>query len=273
MPGESIQYPEPQEQSEHQHQCQCKNTPTIIEGMITGIVSREVAAAFKNALEQAGKYADEVYSKAFDMFKKEVVAHEVGQAVADAKNAANAESIREIEHKFNMHNLIQTVSVLPSAMTATRNQIMEKRQTMRTVRQSLSDADLTVKEEEAALLADIIAEINPGTGKPMFSNDKARQAELMVRKKADPNYLSALSIYNAAKQQADFLEDDIYTLESKLKGAEAEFQGVCKVLGAVTAEMNIYAQICGFNETHLAPSVGFSESKESKDTENEKGAW
>lgn len=278
MPEENVQYQVFEENKENpKHECQCHNAkaPTI-EGLITGLVSQEVAAQFKTALEQAGKYADEVYSKAFDLFKKEVVTLEVGKAVAEAKNAANTESIKEIERKFHLNNLIETVEKIPREMTTIRTHIAEKRQTMRTVRQSLADAELAMKEAEASLLADIMAETNPATNKPMFSNDKARQAELMARKKIDGDYHYAMSNYNSVKEQADALEDDVYALDIRLKEAEMEFQGVCKVLGAITAEMNIYAQVCGFNVTYLAPSVGFSVGNaQSNDTdvENEKGAW
>lgn len=246
-------------------ECQCSNhTPPTIENLISDMVSREVAMQFKAALEQAGKYAEEVYREAFELFKKEVVAHEVKKAVVEAREAADMEAARKIERKFNLDNLIETVKSLPRVMGDIRSQIADKRQLQRNVRQALADAELTIKEAEASLLADITAEVNPATGKPMYSNDKARQAEMMARKKTDPDYLAAVENYNAVKQQFDTLDDEIFDLDTKLKEAEAEFQGACKVLGAIIAEMNIFAQTA---------KLGFNEIAAQENNNSEKGAW
>lgn len=238
--------------------------PITIEWLIANMVSREVAEKFDQKMETLTKVLDDVYQQAFEFFKKQVIAQEVQAAVAEARKAADLEAAKEIQRKFNLDNLIEAVKSLPRVMGDIRSQIADKRQLQRNVRQALADAELVVKEAEASLLTDIIAEVNPATGKPMYSNDKARQAELMARKKTDPDYLAAASNLNAVKQQADTLDDEVFALDTKLKEAEAEFQGACKVLEAVTAEMNIFAAVCGNNVKTLAAEVGYTEIKDGK---------
>lgn len=281
---ETIEYNIPHSMSKAAALEEDPKKPITIEWLISNMVSREVAEKFDQKIETLTKVLDEVYQQAFEFFKKQVIAREVQAAVAEAREAANMEAAREIERKFNLDNLIETIKSLPREITGIREQIAEKRQAQRTVRQSMADAELAVKEAEASLLADITAETNPATGKPMYSNDKARQAELMARKKTDPDYLAAVANHNSVKEQVNTLEDEIFSLDTKLKEIEAEFQGACKVLGAVTAEMNIFAQICG-NNVRTLTAVGFIENDEktcsmgytvgtkSKENNTEEGAW
>lgn len=184
---------------------------------------------------KAGEVADAV---------KAAVEIAVSQAVADGKRAANMDSFKEVQKRYNVGLKYGDINELIDLIDETREKILSKRQTLRTVRQSMDNASLAMKEAEANILADITSEVTD-TGKPAYSNDKARQAELMVRKGEDDDYLAAAQQYISIRQQAEALEDEVSSLDSDLKTAEMQFHAECKSLEAMTAEMNIYAAALG----------------------------
>ncbi len=64
--------------------------------------------------------------------------------------------------------------------------IKKQKAILRDLRENLKNASQTMAILEADLATEIAAEIDPNTGKYKFSNDKARQAELVRRKMQDP---------------------------------------------------------------------------------------
>ncbi|HYH04797.1 MAG TPA: hypothetical protein VEC37_17030, partial [Bacillota bacterium] len=200
--------------------------------LITGEVGRQIGECMALVKEQ---FSD-VIGTQLDALKAGEVADAVKAAVADARRIANMDSFKEVKKRYNVGLKYEDINNLIEDMANAREKILSKRQILRTVRQSMADADLTVKEAEAGLLADIMTEVNNSTGKPLFSNDKARQAELMVRKREDENYLAFASQYRTTKEQMEALEDEIYSLDGDLKTAEMQFHAECKSLEAMTAE-------------------------------------
>lgn len=230
--------------------------------LITGEVGRQIGECMALTKEQlsdvigtqldalkAGEVADAV---------KAAVEIAVSQAVADGKRAANMDSFKEVQKRYNVGLKYGDINELIDLIDETREKILSRRQTLRTVRQALADADLDLKEAEAGLLSDIMAEVNDSTGKPLFSNDKARQAELMVRKKEDANYYVIAQQYKVVRDQAEALEDEVSSLDSDLKSAEMQFHAECKSLEAMTAEMNIYAAALGAGASATIGSVSGS---------------
>lgn len=234
-----------------------------INDLIALMVSAETVKQFKNAnsvIEEWLKQADEtiinhllkikeeasdIIAAQFDALKANEIAQAVKEAVAEAKAAANMETFNKIIAQYSRGEIISRIDDLVAENRNLRNSINSKRQTLRSVRQSLADAELALKEAEAGLLADIMAETIPGSDKPRFSNDKARQAELMARKKTDPDYLAAANQHKAVREQVEALEDEIYSLEADLKTTEMQFWAECRVLESLTAEMNILAAVVG----------------------------
>lgn len=211
----------------------------------------------------------------FNMLISNLVRKEVASQLENLKKYFEEvciEAFNQITNTFKIEELKSKLLLLPSKMASIREKISEERSGLRAARQMLADAELNVKETEAAIMADIIAEVNPSTGKPKFSNDKARQAELMARKKTDPDYLAAVERLNDIKSRVEAFEDEIYSLDSQLKELETEFMGTSKVLEAVTAEMNIYAQMIGNNVKNL-PSLVEISTEEADQNNQEKGAW
>ena len=61
-------------------------------------------------------------------------------------------------------------------------EIRAKKAELETARRILKEAQTTLQELEATMIAAIAAEVNPNTGKAAFSNAEARGAELIGRK-------------------------------------------------------------------------------------------
>jgi hypothetical protein len=224
-------------------------TPPTINDLIFQMVNGQVSSAVTEQMALLKERVSDVVAASLDAYKSDVmacaIAREVGTAVAEAKVAANMETLQKIQTQYNRAEAMSAIDNLVIENRVIRNNINSKRTTLRTVRQSLADVDLAVKEAEAALLADIMAETLSNSDKPKFSNDKARQAELMARKKVDADYLSAAQQYKAVREQVEALEDELSSLDAELKTAEMQFHAECKSLESMTAEMNIYAAALG----------------------------
>lgn len=57
--------------------------------------------------------------------------------------------------------------------------------------QVVKDKKAELMQEEAILASMIASELDPKTGKAAFSNQAARDAELIIRKKNSPQYMEA----------------------------------------------------------------------------------
>lgn len=179
------------------------------------------------------------------------------------------ESLRESINKcFNSPSLKELsceINLLPAAIRLHREEVSKKRIAQRTLRQSLADAELALKEAEAALLSDITAEINPLTNKSAYSNDKARQAELMARKKTDPDYLAAANNYRAIMDQCNAIEDEILSLEAGLEQKRNELTSLAKQCELITAETFLLQAIILHG--------GSQGSGNLNNNQHEKGVW
>lgn len=193
--------------------------------------------------------------------------------VAKQYKAVNEQVLAQISHYFPLRDLDAQIFTLPDAIRSLREKIIMKRQTLRTIRQVLTDREQELKEAEAGLLADIIAEILE-SGKPQFSNDKARSAELMRRKKVDPDYQGTLYALQDARSEAENLEDAITSLEAEVKTKEMEFQGALRLLENINQEMAIFAALSGAGGGGGCGCKGHSEPAHSnKQGINEEGSW
>lgn len=213
--------------------------------LITGEVGRQIGECMTLVKEQLS----DVIGTQLDALKAGEVADAVKAAVetavADGKRVANMDSFKEVQQKYNIGRKHNEINELIECIEEIRGDILTQNKTLRTVRQSLYDAEFAMKEAETNLLADIAAEVIQGTDKAKFSNDKARQAELAARKKTDPDYLAAVEAYKNIKVQYEGVEDEISDLTILKKKYKAQFEAECRTLEAMTAEMNIYAAALG----------------------------
>ncbi len=166
--------------------------------------------------------------------------------------------------KFRPREIRVAINNLVTEAASLRRESLLKRQALRSARQTLADAEMALKETEVGLLADIMSETAPGSDKPRFSNDRARQAALLAKKKTDPDWLAAVSQYKAAREQAESLDDEVSSLEAELKTVEMRFWAECRVLESLTAEMNISAAALGTIRTPPKMATGPSSAKSQK---------
>ena len=201
------------------------------------VVSQDLEA-MKQAIEQACKTTLEEGRKTADSLSSLFVV---------AFKNKTSELINEKLKQSGIEILREKVSAIPRRIMVSRDAIDEKRQALRTTRQSLSDAEQSVKEAEAALMAEIAGESFDGalSGKPKFSNDKARGAELIKRKREDRDYLAAYQTYQGVKRQVEEAENELATYDTELKCLENEFTAAVAQLKSVTAEIGFYAAALG----------------------------
>lgn len=170
---------------------------------------------------------------------------ELPSQIAEQFKTVTVQLVDDFIQRSQVSILRQKVSAIPNRIMVSRQAIDEKRQALRTTRQSLSDAEQSVKESEAALMAEIAGEVDTVSGKPKFSNDKARGAELIKRKREDHDYLAAYQAYQGVKQQVEEAENELATHDTELKCLEYEFQAAVAQLKSVTAEIGFYVAALG----------------------------
>lgn len=237
------------EQLEQPQECQCNNkngesNQLSLDTYIAGLVSREIAKQLTGAIDELN-------------YKFNEAMQTLSLTVTETQIQANFKSINIIQEKFNTQKWRDKIRELPIEISGFRSKIHTRRTELRSMKQSLADAELALKEAEASLLIDVTDAVD-AAGKKLFSNDKTRQAELLKRKKTDTDYLAATQHHNYIKSNVESMEDSIYELENELKTLEAEFAGACKILESMTAEMQIYAQMCGYNVLPALESTDIS---------------
>ncbi len=93
-------------------------------------------------------------------------------------------------------------------------------------RKMLVKKEERIKNWEIKQLADISAELDD-KGKPLYSNETKRQAELLARKTKDQIVQENLSCVEFFKQEIAELEIEIACLESLQKN----YRAICRILG------------------------------------------
>jgi len=94
---------------------------------------------------------------------------------------------------------------------------MEAKKVLAAARGDFKDAESEREQEEAILMAAISAEVDPNTGKAAFSNDKARQAELIVRKKLSPEYQEVEAAVTEAEREVNSAQFELERLQDEYK--------------------------------------------------------
>ena len=95
--------------------------------------------------------------------------------------------------------------------------IREQKEKLEAARRALKEAQATVNELEAEMIALIAAEKDPNSGKAVFSNAEARAAELTRRKANDPSYRSAALAVRAAEEEVSAAQFDLERLQDEFR--------------------------------------------------------
>jgi len=95
--------------------------------------------------------------------------------------------------------------------------IREQKEKCETARRLLKEAQTTLQELEAEMVAAIAAEVNPNTGKAAFSNAEARAAELIRRKANNLTYRSAALAVKSAEEEVNAAQFDLERLYDEFR--------------------------------------------------------
>jgi len=85
----------------------------------------------------------------------------------------------------------------------------------------IEDNKLEMKKIELAMQSSILTAVNPATGKPLFSNEMLREAELFKRKNEDIKYQIMLKEYNLLRKEQVELMIELDSLKNKLTTLKA----------------------------------------------------
>ena len=143
----------------------------------------------------------------------------------------------------------QLTSELPATITSVKAKIRERREVYQEAEQARA---LT----EAGLMTDISAEVDPNTGKAAYSNEKARAAELLVRKAKDEDYQLAEQGARAARWAYETAQDELDELFTRNRNYLA-------ALNVIAAELNLIAAYEGQDAMQEIRISGLSQDEAS----------
>ena len=110
-----------------------------------------------------------------------------------------AKSIPELLAEYETRLLKDKLMEFPA-------RLRRKKEELAGARRYLVDVQVARNEEEALIKTIIAAEMNPDTGKPMFTNAEARAAELINRKKSSSEYQLAEKVCSDAEAAVNTLQ-------------------------------------------------------------------
>jgi chromosome segregation ATPase len=114
------------------------------------------------------------------------------------------------------------------------DKIKAQKAQVRDLKQAFNDIDADRANRELELLADITDETDPGTSKAKYSNEKARQAELVKRCRADQDYIAAAKRSREAETALNQAQDELDMLENKYRSCRYRAE-------VVAAELRFWA--------------------------------
>ncbi|MGE4274080.1 MAG: hypothetical protein AB7E31_14660 [Desulfitobacterium sp.] len=149
------------------------------------------------------------------------------ETVTDGVYDAIQLSRKELEIQLDVENFTKNIVTIPE-------KIRIQQEVLKEARTAFESAKSNIVNAESMLMSIITAETNEA-GKPLYSNDKARQAELEIRKKMDWEYREAWEPYKAA---LDEMENAQFLLE-QLQNEFKAYQVVGNVLAARMSLMRL----------------------------------
>lgn len=119
--------------------------------------------------------------------------------------------------KQSSADVIQELGIEPlcNKLLAIPEQIRELQDQMAEAQKEVEKVKGDVELEKSTITAAVISETN-GNGKPVFSNEKARSAEITRRMAVDQDYLAAKEALAKAEEQVANLKFDIDRLYSEM---------------------------------------------------------
>jgi len=134
---------------------------------------------------------------------------------------------------YNTENLRHSLMEYPK-------RIREARQAVNQARKAYKDAELERATAEAEMIL-LISNETDEKGKPRFSNQEARNAELIRRKATDPNYLELANKVAEAEAALNEAQDQLQQLLD-------EYQSLRYMSRLVIAEMSVISALAALDE-------------------------
>lgn len=126
-----------------------------------------------------------------------------------------------------------SVERVVESLLAAREHVAERRSTVRAAREKVQRLERAVKELEAEMVLEIAFETG-ANGKPRFSNESLREAELTRRKARDPQYRDLEAALLNAKRELQEAEDGLADALDEFRA----WQIVAKLRAAEMASLN-----------------------------------
>ncbi len=114
------------------------------------------------------------------------------------------------------------------------DKIRSQKAKVRDLKQAFADIDADRAGRELEILAEITDETDPATNKAKYSNEKARQAELVKRCRADQHYIPAAKRSREAETAVNQAQDELDLLENKYRSCRYRAE-------VVAAELRFWA--------------------------------
>ncbi|HHY27189.1 MAG TPA: hypothetical protein GX523_10700 [Desulfitobacterium dehalogenans] len=136
-------------------------------------------------------------------------------------------SQKKVDEQLDVAGFKANIMALPEKIRIQQEKAKEASDAFEVVKGNLVNA-------ESMLMSIITAETNEA-GKPLYSNDKARQAELEIRKKMDWEYQQAWESYKAALDELDNARFKLEQFQNEFKA----YQVVGNMLAARLSLMRL----------------------------------
>lgn len=149
-------------------------------------------------------------------------------AIPASKQFDQSRYAADIIAAYDLEGLRAKLEQLPAQLKAKRLEIINLTRQQKEVQEALELA-------EARLQAQIAAELDDRTGKPKFSNDTARKAELIIRKGTDPDY-------RQVSEEAAQIEMELDNARTELQMLQDQWSTMKTALESMTAEILLLAR-------------------------------
>lgn len=168
------------------------------------------------------------------------IAQAVQKVMLQSQLTAMGVMLDYLNDTHQLADLRENLNNLPQDIHSGRETINLQRSQLRNLIREIKDKEVLLKATENTLLLMVTTETND-SGKPAYSNDKARQAELSSRKATDPEYRTLEKQVRSLRNRVDDLENQMAMAEADLEKLQNTFAAVTKQTGLVTQEIYLSA--------------------------------
>jgi uncharacterized coiled-coil protein SlyX len=140
--------------------------------------------------------------------------------------AINTRFVQGVREELALQSVKQRVAELPAEISKQKKHIKQ-------LSLALDDCETARAQEEAILASIIASEANPTTGKALFTNKEARDAELIIRKGNSPEYKAASAAYKTAELALANAQIDLEQLQNEFKALSINSRTIAKEMALI----------------------------------------